>query len=307
MSFETLPNEVFLHYIFPLFSLEELYKTFVGLNRRFDNLLQGVNHLKFTVNAENEHHPALKIFAQGIASLTVCLGRFHLRPFSNLRSLILQYPSLQQRNAIRPESFLHLEYLKLAYPLEDPVLLTLIFSNGFEHLKSCHFDRVFVDHSWTGSPKLRSLSASVHASYGIMCILHACPNIVQLNLIVYSTPQKNLSLPRQSISCMNGSLRYIFLRAEFRILMGVLQCSPNLISLTFEDITIHYAGDSSDFDLTRLAGALRTLHQLTSLRCTIDRFAWKCNVPWQSLHPLFRSISNDRSGVIISSSVIENS
>ena len=110
MNLETLPDEIFLYNVFLYFSWEELSHTFLGLNQRF------------IVDATTEHHPALVIFAQDIARLEVCLGQFDLRPFINLRSLYLHYPTPRQRDAIRPENFPLLERLRLAYPLEDPIL-----------------------------------------------------------------------------------------------------------------------------------------------------------------------------------------
>ena len=302
MKLEELSNEIFLCHILPYFSLEELYQTFFGLNRRFNDILRSVRNLKFTVNETNEHHLGLQIFARGIASLTVYVGLFDLRPFSNLHCLILHYPTQGQRDAIRSENFPLLEYLRLAYPFEDRILLNLIFSNVFKHLKSCHFDRTLTDHTWSGSPKLRSLSISVQGPYGTTCILRACPNIVRLNLIVYSAPQTNVSLPRESITCKNELLQSLFLRAEFRILIGVLKCTPKLKSLVFEDITIHCAGDSSDFDLKLLADTLERLDQLIDLKCLITYFGWDRNTPWRTLHPLFRSLVFHGTSTTISSS-----
>ncbi|CAF3465150.1 unnamed protein product, partial [Rotaria sp. Silwood2] len=151
--------------------------SFFGLNKRINKTLQSLTHLDFTVNSLNEHHSVLSFFAPSIGRLTVWLGQFDITPFSALRSLTLKYPSLQQRNSIRPKNFPHLEHLNLSYPLEDSILLNLVFSNAFEHLKICKFDRTSTDHSWKGSPKLRSLSISVYDSYGIICVLRACPNI----------------------------------------------------------------------------------------------------------------------------------
>jgi hypothetical protein len=303
MHLEELPDEIFLYHIFPLFSWEELYQTFVGLNQRFTKILRSLKHLNFTVNSTNQHHPVLDIFAPSIACLTVCLGQFNITPFLGLRSLNLQYPSLQQRNSIRPENFPFLKNLKLSYPLHDSILLNLIFSNAFEHLKYCHFDRTDTDHKWNGSPKLLSLSISVHNSYGTFCVLRACPNVVRLNIIIYTTHQKNVSLPRYSVTCMNLSLRRLFIRGEFELLAPILTCTPNLKWLTFEDMKTHGVDQDIGVELRHVASILRNLHQLSYLDFTIETLVWNEHIILNILHPLFRRVTFNGTSVIISSSI----
>ncbi|CAF0966515.1 unnamed protein product [Rotaria sordida] len=302
---DDLPNEIFHYGIFPFFSWQELYYSFFGLNKRINKILQSLTHLYFTVDSSNQHHPALSFFAPCIICLTVCLGQFDITPFSALRSLTLKYPSLQQRNSIRPENFPRLEYLNLSYPLEDSILLNFIFSNAFEHLKVCQFDRTSTDHSWNGSPKLRSLSISVYDSYGIICVLRACPNISRLNIIVYETPQKNLSLPRHSISCVNLLLQYLFIRSTFEILAAILKLTPNLKWLTFDDIRNYKNEKNPGLNFKTLASTLSILKQLSYLYFTSGISAWDSRVPLHTLHPLFKHVKYvNSSTVILSSSVI---
>jgi hypothetical protein len=307
MPLEGFPDEIFLYNIFPLFSWEELYHTFFGLNERFNKILRSLTHLNLTVNSTNEHHPALNIFAPSIARLTVCLGQFSIIPFSGLRSLYLQYPSLQQRNSIRPENCPHLENLKLSYPLHDSILLNLIFSNAFKHLKYCQFDRTDTNHSWNGSPKLRSLSISVYDSYGTFCVLRACPNIVRLSIIIYPMPEKNVSLPRYSISCMNLSLRRLFVRAEFELLAPILTCTPNLKWLTFQDLNTHSIDHKLQAEFRNLASVLHHLRQLSYLHFTIRTSTWNEHIVIHTLHPLFSRVTYDRAfTVTISGSITKN-
>jgi hypothetical protein len=305
---EYFPDEIFLYGIFPLFSWEELYHTFLGLNQRFNDILRSLKHLDFIVNATNNHHLALHFFAPCIVRLTVCLGQFDIKPFIGLRSLTLQYPSLQQRNSIRPENFSFLEYLNLSYPLEDSILLNLIFSNAFEYLKECKFDRTLTNHIWNSSPKLRSLSISVNNSYGIICVLRACPNISRLNIIVYDIPEDSTSLPRHSISCMNLFLRRLFIRSNFAIVAAILTLTPNLKWFTFEDITINLGRGSPGFNFKFLADILSKLRLLSYLHFTIETSDWDRHTSLQTLHPLFRHVKNGRSNtiVIVSSSPTDN-
>ncbi|CAF5042173.1 unnamed protein product [Rotaria magnacalcarata] len=199
------------------------------------------------VNSNCQHHPALTFFLSTITRLNVHLGKFDIKSFSALRSLTLGYPNLQQRNSIRPENFPYLEYLSLSYPLEDTVLLNLIFSDAFERLTVCRFDRTSANHSWSRSPKIRSLSISVHTSYEIIYVFRACPNISRLNLIVYPTPQINLSLslPKHSFSCMNFHLRRLSIRSTIEMLPSIFELTPNLEWLTFDDIRCYNGLENS--------------------------------------------------------------
>ncbi|CAF0977781.1 unnamed protein product [Rotaria sp. Silwood1] len=305
LHLDDLPNEIFHYGIFPYLSWQELYYSFFGLNKRINKILQSLTHLSFIVNSSNEHHPALLFFAPCIGRLTVWLGQFDIAPFSALRFLTLKYPSLQQRNYIRPENFPHLKYLNLSYPLEDSILLNLIFSNVFEHLKTCRLDRTSTDHSWNGSPELRSLSISVYDSYGIICVLRACPNISRLSIIVYETPQNNLTLPRHSISCMNLLLQYIFIRSTFEILAAILKLTPNLKWLTFDDIQGHKHAANPALNFKILAKTLSIPKQLSYLHFTILMSDRNLDSPLRTLHPLFKHVKYvDSSKVILSSSVI---
>ncbi len=306
LRLDDLPDEIFLYEIFPLFSWEELYHSFFGLNQRFNIILQSSNHLNFTVDTTTiKHHSALTFFASCITYLTVCLGHFDITPFSALRSLTLQYPSLHQRNSIRPENFPHLEYLNLSYPLEDSILLNLIFSNAFKSLKGCQFDRTVTDHSWHGSPNLRSLSISVNGAGETICVLRACPNISRLNIIIYSAPESNMSFPRHSISSMNF-LRRLFIRSTFKKFVWISPLIPNLKWLTFDDIVHYYGSSNLEFNFVFLAKILSNLPQLSYLHFKISTNDWDGHTSLHTLHPLFRHVECGRStSVVIVSSTID--
>ncbi|CAF0918085.1 unnamed protein product [Adineta steineri] len=296
---ENLPNEIFTFDIFPLFSWQELYRIFFGLNQRFSTILKTSNHLNFTVDESNKHHPALTFFNSCIICLKVCLGQFDITPFLALRSLTLQYPSLQQRNSIRPENFPYLEYLNLSYPLEDSILLNLIFSNGFKYLKNCKLDQTTTNYSWHGSPKLRSLSISVHNLYGIICVLHACPNIFRLNIIVYDKPQNNISFTLHSSFSLD-LIQYLFIRSTFEIFTSILTFMPNLKSLTFDNR--QYSDNKSpELILTSLAKVLTNLRQLDYVYFTINTSIWNGDRNQQTLHPLFRNVRGTGTSIIIAS------
>ena len=114
-----------------------------------------------------------------------------------------------------------------------------------------------------------------------------------------------LSLPRQSIDCMNLSLRHLFIRSKFSILIGVLACVPNLKQLTCEDIYIHMGDNSKEFDLKLLADTLWKLDRLTDLHFTILHSAWNDHIPWRSFHPLFQSVAHQRNFTTLSGSITE--
>ncbi|CAF3576410.1 unnamed protein product [Rotaria socialis] len=303
MHLENLLDEIFLHEIFPLFSWDELYYSFSGLNKRITTVLRSLMHLDFTVDSSTQHHPALAFFLSTITRLNVRLGKFDIKSFSALCSLTLGYPSLQQRNSIRPENFPYLEYLSLSYPLEDTVLLNLIFSDAFERLTVCRFDRTSTDHSWSTSPKIRSLSISVHGPYGIICVLRACPNISRLNMIVYPTSQINLSLPKHSFSCMNFHLRRLSIRSIIEMLPSIFKLTPNLEWLTFDDILCYDGFENSQMTFKNFVNALFMLNHISYLYLKTMVQAWDQYISLNTLHPLFKHISyyKAHSGVTISS------
>lgn len=290
---EILPNEIFLYELFPLFSLEELYHTFYGLNQRLNEILQNVKHLKFLINAVNSHHPVLNFFQLCISSLTVCLGQYDIKSYSNLRSLTLQYPSQKQRNAIRTENFPFLEFLHHTYPLEDIDLLRLIFSNTFPYLKKCELGRIITDHTWSGFSNLRLLSVSVDGSYGIICVLRACPNLIRLNIVVYDLSDKLLL--RKSITCEKLSLRSIFIRSKFKVLVEILKLIPHLKCLTFDDITRNYGSTYTEFSFEILVDVLSTLHQLSYLHLTVMTLIQGEYPPLRILYPNVKYIRSGRS------------
>lgn len=293
MQFEQLPVEIILNEIYPYFSLEELYKIFYQLNQRLRNIIQLTTHLKFEVNNATIDHRALSHLKSSIACLTVNLGQFDIRNFTNIRVLILNYPSLQQRNVIRPNIFPYLNSLKLAYPIEDQDLLNIIFSGQFPCLQKCEFDRTRTDHKWIGAPKLRSVSASVHGQYGIISLLRACPNVSRLTAIVYDQLQPNLLLPSHSIECKNdfNQLRYLFVRSNLDIFMGILQLmsSSGLKSLIFE--TIQYNPDQAYTldEMKSLCKILRNFLQLSYLHFKMNSINFDETLLY-SLHSLFRYV-----------------
>ena len=300
-SFDDLPNEILVDGIFSYFSLKELYYSYFDLNRRINNSLQSSTRLTFTINASNRDDLALSFFTPCIANLTVCLGNFDISLFSGLRSLILQYPSRQQRASIRPENFPFLTYLNLSYEHDDPILFALIFSNGFQHLKKCKFDRIRVDHNWSGSPKLRLLAVSVYSEYGIVCVLRASPNLTRLHIIVHKNFQPNLSLPRESISCENLFLKHLFIRSTFKIFTAILGVTSNLEWLTFDDIESYTTKEDSELNFELLAGTVNNLQHLSYLHLKIARSITNKPSSLQNLHHLFKYVRCDGHYVTIRS------
>lgn len=304
-TLEDLPDEIFLHEIFPLFSLKELCYSFADLNKRISTIIQSVQHLDYVVNSSTQHSRELVVLAQCFARLTVCLGQFDIAPFSAIRSLTLQYPSLQQRCCIRPTNFPLLEYLSLSYPLNDADLLNSIFSNEFKRLKKCKFDTIHVDHRLEGSPNIRSLSVTVHDSYGIVCVFRACPNIRWLNIIVLEEVQSGLLLPKHPIICNNLALEHLFIRSTFEMLISILKLTPNLKWLSFDDIERRRVSVKSSSGLKTLAKSLSTLRALSDVYINIIIGDWDINVDLRTFHPLFKYYSTEYSKIVhISSSII---
>lgn len=292
-NFEDIPNEIILQEIYSYFSLKELYRTFYDLNQRFRDIIRLTTYLKFEVNNETINDQILTVFQSTIAHLTICFGNFDINRFTNVRVLILKYPSLKQRNAIRPEILPYLTSLKLSYPIEDKDLLNIIFSGRFPHLRKCEFDRILTDDKWSGAPEFRSVSVSVSGKYGIISLLRACPNLSRLTIIVYPEMETNSILLKYSISCPNHftQLQYLFIRSSFDIFIGILKLMSNLKSLIFDDIS-----NGSYFDYTidhfkSLKGILQNFHQLSYIRFTFNGLLDILKDSLLSIHSLLRYIS----------------
>ena len=304
---EDLPDEIFVHDIFPWFPWQGLYHAFFGLNQRFNDMLRSTSHLKFTVQSDNaDAPPSLMFFAPCIRSLEVWLGQFDVEPFSGpIRSLILHYPSLRQRNAIRLANFPYLEHLNLAYPLEDTELLRVIFSNAFPHLKKCRFDRTLVDPSWPGSSTLCSLAISINLAQDAIVVLRVCPNLRRLHIIIYETWDDDVSLPPQPIPGVRLlSLRYLFVRSAFPQLPAILLSTPNLQSLTYDDIASYRSVPYSTFSFAILANLLSNL-PLRYLHFAIGRSNWDHRTNLNTLHPLFRYVRCKESNPIVVTSYMD--
>ena len=299
---EDLSDEIFLHEIFPMFSSDELYQSFVDLNERINRILRSLRHL--SCKKWNHQHLSCLFFAPSLAKLTIYCGHDGIQAYVGLRSLTLEYPSLKQLNIIRPDRFPLLEYLKLSKPLEDSLLLRLIFSNAFPRLKSCRFDQIRPSMSWTGSPKLRSLKFWLHGLWEAACVLRACPSLARLNITIYQHEGRQLTSPKRSVPCINNALRSLVIFAEFEVLMSLLPMFPNLERLTFRDMEIRRPGFEQE-RLGPLVKVLWSLPELSYLYCAIENCRYDVAT---AVHPLIKYVIHGRSNikVIVSSDVISS-
>ena len=299
---EDLSDEIFLHEIFPMLSPDELYQSFAHLNGRINRILRSLRHL--SCNKWNHQHLPCLFFTSCLAKLTVYCGHDDIRPYIGLRSLALECLSLKQLSAIRSDTFPLLEHLKLSTPLEDSALLRLIFSGAFSRLKFCQFDRIQPHIGWAGSLQLRSLKVRLHGHWETVCVLRACPNLLRLNIAIYTGEKSRFTLPKQSISCKNDTLRSLVIFAEFEILLPLLPLFPSLERLTYREIEIRRPGVEQE-RLEPLIKVLWILPKLTYLYCVISSCCYR--IPSAS-HPLIQHVIHGQSTgeVIISSDIISS-
>lgn len=196
--FDDLPNEL-LRNVFDYLAIQDLYRTFVGLNKRIDSVLRSVDHTSVKLwSSESAKDPAVVFFASYLVRLMVIndrLEKIDLTCFPNVRSLKLKYPSRNQMCQLLQSEQLHcLEFLSLGFVqnLSPSSMITKlhqqIFSNGFPFLHACSLiNTPNLVTTWSVSPGLRSLTLHGHVTLSIYgAILDSCPNLVRLSLYAFN-------------------------------------------------------------------------------------------------------------------------
>jgi hypothetical protein len=150
-TLENLPNEIIVNIVEYVSSPADAYRAFIGLNRRFDNILRRVR-LCIDVFWEDKQYLTLSrcfaSYCDRLRVFNVCQSITLIR-FSRLRSLTMTEPTDAQINSIRSTGLPMLEYLATPASLVSSSIDTLLsfpsyLSNDlkidktYHNIYSCH-------------------------------------------------------------------------------------------------------------------------------------------------------------------------
>ena len=226
---ENLPNELFLE-LFRYFSLDDLLAQFVGLNRRFDQLIRSFSYLTYLSEKEKKtsdvdrsfwpfvrrcvvRHPLL---ASCWANVSVTVRHLHL-DYVTADFFLVDLPQLESLIVDRR-----------VHPLYIDEIRRRIFSDGYPRLSRCSISRMSRapgDAPWTGSTSLRVLRLNQIDGPIFLDVLLACPNLIELKIDLRAT---NLPAENSFRHFKLRRFRVNFLGDDERILENFLFALPQL-------------------------------------------------------------------------------
>lgn len=241
-QFEDLPNEILID-IFKHLDARHLFQAFASLNSRLNHLIQSFQYLKlfFHIHQLNILKTNNEYFSYYVHTLVVNSWiNFNLQHFPSVRYLKLDCPLPQVLGQLKPHTMPYLKHLSISFVhtmLEMNVLFDRIFSNCFQHLKSCELlsrNNLITISTSSSSPMINKLKLANIDILTYQRILFACSNLhfFQFNLHIntYYTPTSTLSLPlhdhlkQLSISLDKSHSFY----DDNQFLYQLLSCLPNL-------------------------------------------------------------------------------
>jgi hypothetical protein len=246
--FQDLPNELFLEIFSSYFHGGELYKTFFGLNFRFDCLLKSLKNIYLRLEHSNDDQ-TFNLFSTKVISLFINSKHksIHFIPlFVNIRSITLVDPTIIQiRNLL--EIGKSVEYISIFWSNVHEIDLIsvrafyeLIFcACSSENLRSCRF-YLPKSHSLYIEPKCCSLIllTSLYVQITIPIsdfrrILRLCPNLIRIEIEIVD----NITDNEETIILLNHyehfNIRrfHIYNLLSFQILDIYIQYLPKLENL----------------------------------------------------------------------------
>ncbi|CAF3463691.1 unnamed protein product [Rotaria sp. Silwood1] len=296
-SIEIFPNELLIE-IFEYISSYDLYNTFFNLNSRFNSLIDSLSNLCFILEEDWDHKERIiPHFASHITSLIIKHDELiDFSYYSNIRSLKLSMPTMNQCNAIQPYILPNLEHLyisNLFFSDNTEQLCRFIFSPLFPRLRTCHIDRMILnDHHPYCSLSLQQLTISPCTWESNMCkqILQACPNLIYLRIIRLENISFKLFV---NFICSHTSLRHIYMHFYsiedewYQHIDWLLSNVPNLENFT---LLIDKNETKEKFSFDRLSHLLiQRVPYLINFKAKIplnDFLSKDLNIIKQ-LHPLF--------------------
>ncbi|CAF0739288.1 unnamed protein product [Rotaria sordida] len=209
---EQLPNEILID-LFQYFDARDLFQSFSNLNYRLNKLIKSFHHLNLFFHMEffldnqidnNDYFP--------FYVYTLIVGR---------------------AININLNRFLNIRYLKLECPLKR--VLAQLNSNilpYLKHLSISHLDILITIDEWISLPSLHTLKISCITSLAYQTILTACPNLVYLELSIFSSDQLKLNIEsHKNLKKMIINVIDMIWPWDDKVFHSYLSCVPNLEKL----------------------------------------------------------------------------
>jgi len=299
-NIEFFPNELFIE-LFEYISPYDLYNTFFNLNARLNSIIHSLQNLHLILNEDwDNKERRIPFFSSQISTLIIkhddCID---FSSYSNLRSLKLSMPTIDQCNAIQPSILPNLEHLyisNLFFSDNSEQLCRLIFSSSFSRLQTCQIDRMIFnhDHSYISlSLRQLTLSPCTWKSNLYPYIFQACPKLTHLRI----RRLRNLSF-KLSSNCFlpQTSLRYLEIHFYsignewFNHIDWLLSMVPNLENLTLlieqNETNLEFSFDLFAHLLTERVPCLMNL----KAKIPLNKFLSKELDTIKCLHPLFINV-----------------
>ncbi|CAF1371808.1 unnamed protein product [Adineta steineri] len=236
---ELFPDELFLE-LFSFIKPIDLYRGFVNLNQRINNILNDTHLCMHIINdVEHEVDQACMIyFARQIIYLAIDCHfstlsyDISLRSFVNLRSLHLPLPSVNQCLEITPNNLPYLTNLTINDKIFKSILCNL---DPFPYLSTCCIPRVYPRNFSLMEPSqlcltIRSLNLCSCSINHLLDILAYLPNLNYLEIVVLPNKEiiRQCDIKHNNISHLKVKLRK--LDPDLEIL---LKSMPNIHRLEF--------------------------------------------------------------------------
>lgn len=302
-----LPSEIFFE-IFDYLTIEEIYQSFSD----FDQLLLSYKNLSAKlISYSDRHSSSIDFFASRITRLRLNYSYLiNLSLFSSLRSLQivnishrLSYSSLKILDKLERLSIIHNTQWNNRNLIE---LSNDIFNNSFPSLEICQLGEIqlFPENQWTNLFHLRSLTIAIRDVHIYPKILHFCPKLVRLKLIVDFLTKPVLINPSAHLFIRKFELHLTLRSISIcQIIDYLLSYLPNIDNLIIHGPKHH----SKSLDLCLLASILyKHVYNLKKfyLQMSIDK---NFSIQSATFHPLFQQVKLISNNIIIHSSIFENS
>jgi len=314
-TLEVLPNELLLD-IFEYLPVQDLYKTFSGLNSRLTNIINSFQAFHFEQRQSKNIDDSA--FAHRITTLIIRHSDpINLSLYPNLQALKLEWPSQQQCNQAIYQSQLKHLYIGHAFHEGDTEqLIKHVFANGFPQLRSCHMENLqqhssIINGYATILPTLSSIKIFTIHTQDLIRLLLLCPNLSRLSIKFFANATVDLNYFKQLLPIPHENLHTLIFdsvdQMSIETIDSLLTFVPNLTYLSINNPRCR----NNKINIKQIAHSLHR-HVLPNL-CQFNANIWLDDLDnnylnnieiIKSLHPLFKRVqlSSGGSRLIISSS-----
>lgn len=293
---EIFPDELFFE-LFEYISVYDLFRGFIGLNKRIDYILKNLSNLSAVWTTHTDDR-IINTFAPSIAQLVIWRGgSLNLHRFTKLRSLKLALPSIEQCNEIQASSTL--ENLQIETPvLSSKItqkLSILLLNNAFPRLRTCRIDDLcFEDGNFQILPSLQSLTTRTPSPARLFSF---SPQLVRLRLNLEENITDNFIVDPH-VNLRHLEIRIFSTDITLSSIENLLSFTPNLVRFALHGPC--NTSTQNQLEISSLASLItRYLAKLRFLRISLPLTDHRMNLKdveneqetLRKLHPLFNQIS----------------